>query len=94
MDGLPHHLRSLPWLIGAPPSELTDRSYYGRAALIAKLARVLAAERRRGLAGHWTYELARHRVLLAVYRHETAAFRRDYGSDAETLRPIEAGPAS
>lgn len=80
--------------MGAPPSELADRSYYGRAALIAKLARVLAAERRRGLASHWTYELARHRTLLAVYLGEKAAFCRDYGCDAETLRPIETGPPS
>jgi hypothetical protein len=92
MDGLPRHLKSLSWLMIAAPSELADRSYYGRAALIAKLARVLAAERRRGLAGHWTYELARHRALLAVYHHDEAAFRRDYGREPETLRPIVAGP--
>jgi hypothetical protein len=60
------------------PSELADRSSYGRAALIAKLVRTLAAERQRGLAGHWTYELARHRALLAVYHHEKAAFHRDF----------------
>ena len=77
--------------MAATPFELADRSYYGRAALIAKLALVLAAERRRGLAGHWTYELARHRALLAVYRHERTDFRRDFGGDAETLRAIEAG---
>jgi hypothetical protein len=69
MDQPPHHLRSLPWLMAAAPSELTDGSFYGRAALIAKLARALAAERRRGLAGHWTYERARHRAILAAYRH-------------------------
>ena len=87
MDGLPRHLRSLPWLMAAAPSELADRSFYGRAALIAKLAHFLEAERRRGLARHWTYELARHRALLAVYRHEKATFWRDYRCDAETLRP-------
>ncbi|MBN9265814.1 MAG: hypothetical protein J0I75_14855 [Hyphomicrobium sp.] len=74
----PRHLRSLPWLMAVAPSELADRSSYGRAALIAKLARMLAAERQRGLAGHWTYEPARHRALLAVYHHEKAAFRRDF----------------
>lgn len=79
--------------MAAAPCELLDRSFYGRVALIAKLARVLAAERRRGLACHWTYELARHRTLLAIYRHEKSAFSRDYGRDAETLRPIETGPA-
>ncbi len=80
MDQPPRRLRSLPWLIAVAPSELADRSFYGRAALIAKLARVLAAERSRGLAGHWTYELARHRALIAVYRGEKAAFERDYGA--------------
>jgi hypothetical protein len=40
---------------------------------------VLAAERGRGLAGHWAYELARHQALLAVYRHEKAAHHRDFG---------------
>jgi hypothetical protein len=60
------------------PSEITDRSFYGRAALIAKLERILAAERERGLARHWTYEIARHRTLLAIYRHEKAAFRQDF----------------
>lgn len=78
MDALPRTLRSLPWLMGAAPPELTDRSYYGRAALIAKLAHFLAAERRRGLAGHWTYEVARHRTLLAIYKREQEALQRDF----------------
>ena len=60
-------------------SEIADRSFYGRTALIAKLARILVAERTRGLAGHWAYELARHRALLAVYAREKAAFERDFG---------------
>jgi hypothetical protein len=87
MDGLTRHLKSLPWLMAAAPSELADRSYYGRAALIAKIARFLEAERQRGLAWHWTYELARHRAVFAIYHHEKAAFERDFGCDAETLRP-------
>jgi hypothetical protein len=79
MDRPPRHLRSLPQLLTVAPSEIADRSFYGRTALIAKLARVLAAERARGLAGHWTYELARHRALLVVYRREKAVLRRDFG---------------
>jgi len=73
--------------MAAAPSELADRSFYGRAGLIAKLAHFLEAERQRGLDQHWTYELARHRALLAVYHHEKAAFERDFGCNAETLRP-------
>jgi len=90
MDNLPRHLRSLPWLAAVAPSEIRDRSFYGRAALIAKLSRVLTAERARGLAAHWTYELARHRALFALYRHEKAAFDRDFG----TRRAGHGNPAS
>ncbi len=78
MDALPRYLKPLPWLMGAAPPELVDRSYYGRAALIAKLMHFLAAERRRGLTGHWTYEVARHRTLLAIYKREKEALRRDF----------------
>jgi hypothetical protein len=54
----------------------------GRAHVIAALERALRAERRRGLAGHWTYNLARHMQLLRAYRAETAAARarREQGS--------------
>jgi hypothetical protein len=37
------------------------------------LRRALRAERRRGIAGHWTYDLARHVELLRVYRLELVA---------------------
>jgi hypothetical protein len=55
------------------PSELDDDSHDGRRRILAKLRRALRAERRRGLAGHWTYDLARHVALLQVYRLELAA---------------------
>jgi len=55
-------------LIPLWPSELADMSAEGRALLVAKLARALRAERQRGLAGHWTYDLARHAELLNAYR--------------------------
>jgi hypothetical protein len=40
--------------------------------ILARLRKALRAERRRGLAGHWTYDLARHVELLRVYRLELA----------------------
>jgi hypothetical protein len=55
------------------PRELADMSPAGRAHVVATLKRALRAERRRGLAGHWTYNLARHRQLLQAYRAEMAA---------------------
>lgn len=55
------------------PRELEDESPAGRRRIVAKLRRALRAERRRGIAGHWTYDLARHVELLRVYREEMAA---------------------
>jgi hypothetical protein len=63
----------LPRVIPLWPHELDDASQEGRRRILAKLRRALRAERRRGLAGHWTYDLARHVELLRVYRLELAA---------------------
>lgn len=65
---------SLPRLIAVWPSELdaiADRKTNVR--WLAKLRKALRAERQRGIAGHWTYDLARHVELLAVYRVLAAA---------------------
>ena len=63
------------------PGELDDESPEGRRRILARLHRALRAERRRGLAGHWTYDLARHAELLRVYRMELAWKRgsREWG---------------
>lgn len=58
------------------PHELADLSAAGRAHVLATIERSLRAERRRGLAGHWTYNLARHAQLLRAYKIEKAATRR------------------
>lgn len=59
-------LRLLPlW-----PHEISDESPTGRRRVLALLRRALRAERKRGLAGHWTYDLSRHAQLLALYRAE------------------------
>jgi len=55
------------------PHELEEESLNGRQKRLAKLRQALRAERRRGLSGHWTYDLARHVELLRVYREELAA---------------------
>jgi hypothetical protein len=55
------------------PHELEDQSPGARHRIIARLRQALRAERRRGLSGHWTYDLARHVELLRVYREELAA---------------------
>ena len=55
------------------PHETEDDSPAGRQRVLAKLRCALRAERRRGVSGHWTYDLARHIELLRVYRQELAA---------------------
>jgi hypothetical protein len=55
------------------PWEVQDVSLKGRLKLLARLRCALRAERRRGTAGHWTYDLARHRALLTAYRAEAKA---------------------
>lgn len=62
--------RELPRIVPLWPHELEDESLPGRRRIVAKLARLLRAERRRGIAGHWTYDLSRHVELLRVYRLE------------------------
>ena len=77
----------LPRILPLWPGELADDSPRGRRPILAELRRALRAERRRGIAGHWTYDLARHVELLRVYRLELArcqAIRRCHG-DARTV---------
>ena len=57
------------------PAEIASLSLSGRRHIVARLARALREERRRGKAGHWAYDLARHAQLGAVWRHERAAIR-------------------
>lgn len=65
--------RDLPRLVPLWPSEIADRSREGRLKLVARLERALRGERRRGLAGHWSYDLMRHAELLAAIKEERAA---------------------
>ena len=57
------------------PQELDDLSPAGRQRILVKLRGALRAERRRGVAGHWTYDLARHVELLHLYRQELALLK-------------------
>jgi Family of unknown function (DUF6477) len=68
--------RDLPRLVALWPHELLDQSPEGGLHILSKLRRALRAERRRGRAGHWSYELNRHVGLLSAYRGELALLRR------------------
>lgn len=65
-------VRDLPRLLALWPWEIAaqgESSPY----LLEKLRQALRAERQRGAAGHWTYDLVRHAQLLAAYRAEKRA---------------------
>src|SRR5262245_25596476 len=69
------HMAALGRLLPLWPHELEDQSVPARLRIIVRLRKALRAERRRGLAGHWTYDLARHIELLRLYRAELATLR-------------------
>lgn len=64
------HLASLARLLPLWPHELADLTAAGREKRLGLLRKALRAERRRGLAGHWTYDLGRHSALLQCYKRE------------------------
>jgi hypothetical protein len=70
--GIAHYVRQrhLPRVLPVGPDEIADDSIAGRRRIIARLARALRAERNRGRAGHWTYDLNRHIALRQAYLAE------------------------
>jgi hypothetical protein len=54
----------------------------GRRNVLARIARALRAERNRGRAGHWTYDLNRHIALAQAYTAE----RRRLGETPPKIR--------
>ena len=67
--------RHLRRLLPVGPDVVADLSVAGRRKVLRMLARALRAERNRGRAGHWTYDLNRHIALAQAY----AAERRGLG---------------
>ena len=65
--------RDLTRLIALMPQEIDDHSTNGNAEIIAKIKNALRSERRRGQAGHWSYNLNRHAALLEALKAETVA---------------------
>ncbi|MEJ0012321.1 MAG: DUF6477 family protein [Bauldia sp.] len=68
--------RHLPRILPVGPDHIADTSAAGRRAIVRRLARALRAERNRGRAGHWTYDLNRHIALAQAYAAERAALAR------------------
>ncbi|MFJ5487038.1 hypothetical protein ACIKTA_05105 [Hansschlegelia beijingensis] len=60
----------MPRLIGLDPRELAEDGPALRRRIVTRLAQALRAERRRGRAGPWTYDLNRHIALLQALQAE------------------------
>lgn len=65
--------RDLPRLLPVWPNEIAELTAEAHHRLIQRLRRALREERRRGLAGAWTYDLARHAKLYRALQAELAA---------------------
>ena len=64
--------RDLARLIHLDPFKALPDTAETTDAILASLGRALRAERNRGRAGHWTYDLNRHIALRQAYAAETA----------------------
>ncbi len=62
--------RHLPALLALWPSELEDLAVAGTKHIIHQLEFALLAERRRGRARHWCYDLNRHLALVSALKGE------------------------
>ena len=71
MRDLPRLLPLLATALLEPDPETTPPAAHAR--VVAHLKRALRAERTRGRAGHWSYDLGRHSALLRAFRCEEAA---------------------
>ena len=68
-------IAELSKLLAMWPSELSDTSRQGRLKVLAKIERAIRDERRRGRAGHWAYDLARHAALFRLLKLERQALK-------------------
>lgn len=76
--------RHLPRLLPIGPAEIADARPEAHRSIVARLARALRAERSRGRAGHWTYDINRHIGLKQAYEAERRALR-----EGDTLRALQ-----
>jgi len=64
--------RMLPRLIAVSPEDLADGSRETGRTILRRLLLALRGERRRGRAGHWSYDLDRHIGLVQAVAAERA----------------------
>ena len=83
----------LPRLLPIDPTDLETATPALTRRICLLLARALRAERTRGRAGHWSYDLNRHLGLLQAYRAERAALTRETDAARRASRPLRGATA-
>jgi len=73
--------RDLPRILPIGPEELADETREACKRILARLARALRAERNRGRAGHWMYDLNRHIALAQACAAERRLLRGEAAVD-------------
>lgn len=68
----------LPPLLPLWPHEIAITNAADHWKLLQRLSKALRAERQRGIAGHWCYDLMRHSNLLMAYRAEKELFKTQW----------------
>lgn len=68
--------RDLPRLLGLWPDETANLGEAQLQQIVARLAKSLHAESRRGRSRHWSYDLNRHWALAEAHAAEQATLRR------------------
>ncbi|HXF89557.1 MAG TPA: DUF6477 family protein [Xanthobacteraceae bacterium] len=81
--------RDLPRLLPLTAEQLADPTIEGQRRLIALLTTACRLERARGLAGDWTYDLARHRALIGALAVEEARLAQREALRAALIASIE-----
>lgn len=87
--------RRLSRLIPLWPGEIEAEDAAAAERVVKALERALRGERRRGRAGHWSYDINRHLALARALREERARLAERRGQSAEAAdarRATRAGP--
>ncbi len=84
-------VEELARLIPLWPAEIASLKPSSLKRVVMMLEQALRAERRRGRAGHWCYDLSRHMALVAALRRERA---RLAALETQITRPLGAASSS
>ncbi len=85
--GADARIRRLCRLVPLWPSEIASSEPAQAERVVAALERALRAERRRGRAGHWSYDMNRHTALSHALRDERARLEALRRGASKQIKP-------